>query len=168
MPEGDEFDAEGAASRALGDVADVGDGVNEMVDGDDAADAIDDGDGSDPTDSDDGGGGVSGVLPASASSALRSMLLAPERGPTRQTFEGAGVDEDKSLMLDGATDWLLDVTDLDDVGETIGPVGKIALGISKRSGDGGDDGGGGDGADAADQEGSGESVPDEVGGVPST
>lgn len=170
----DEFDAGAAAQRAMGDVADVGEDVAEMVD--DAGDAAEAAAGSDPAPDGDSGGGdggdggdSSGVVPASVTGAVRSLFLAPERGPSQQTFAEAGVDEGGSLVLDGTTDWLLDVVDVDDVGDTLGPAGKVALGMSKRRDVG--DGGGGDGGgsdEAADQEGSAEREPDAVSGVPGT
>jgi len=164
MSEGEEFDAGGAAARAMGDVADVGEDVAEIVDGDDGG--APDGGGSDPTPaSGDAGGSTSssGVVPGGVKGAVRSLFLAPERGPTQSTFSEAGVDDGGALALDGTTDWLLDVVGVDAVGDTLGPVGKVALGLSQRQDDGADRGG----ADQADDGGGGadESV-DDGGGSP--
>lgn len=137
----DDFDASSAAARALGEHvtgepapdagADPGGDPGDDPDPDPDADADD---GADDAD-DDGGSGGSSFGPKAA---VLALLTAPERGPTDRTWREYGVGESMALVLDGATDWLLDLVDVD-VGDSLGPLGKIGLGVS-RLGDDGDDG----------------------------
>lgn len=160
MSEG--FDAGSAAKRALGETAEVGEGVADIVEGssdqEDGADPIPSGD----DDRGDGGDG-GGWLPASATDAARSLFLAPERGPSASTFSTHGVDASGSLILDGATDWLLDLVDVDNVGDSLGPAGKIGLGLSDLGPGRGDQESDGD-QEASDDAGAGDVDVDVDGG----
>jgi hypothetical protein len=64
---------------------------------------------------------------------LITLVAAPERGPTHRTFsEQLDVDEGAAHILDGIVDIVLDVVDVgEEIGETVGPAGKIAVGVSR-------------------------------------
>lgn len=135
----DGFDASEAAGRAVGDLADGS--IDADVDA--ATDESDDDDGSDPTSS------------TSLTHYLTPLVFAPERGPTTSTFCGHGCSRSIGQILDGITDYILDLLDRDP-GDNIGPLGKIGLGISNfgadrssTSDDDGDDGADGSAAPTA-------------------
>jgi len=129
----EEWDAGEAAARAVGDLADDSDpepSGGPSPDGGDTAVG-------DP--SPDGSAGTT----STARSALASLFTADERGPTAETFQRYDVDPGVALIGDGVTDWLLDVAG-QDVGDSLGPAGKMALGVSRlgpaeHADDGGDD-----------------------------
>lgn len=111
-----EFDASDAARRALGT---LDDNPEQAVDVDPATDTGGEGGGSPP---DSGGSG----------SPLHSLLFAPERGPTQPVIASKGIGDDIALVLDGTTDWVLDVIGgdkADELGNSLGPLGKITLGF---------------------------------------
>jgi hypothetical protein len=74
-----------------------------------------------------------------------TLIAADERGPTAPTFqERLDVDEGVAQILDGVIDIVLDVVDVgEQLGDTIGPLAKIGIGVSRLSGNG---------VDGADQE----------------
>ena len=134
----DDFDAGALADVATGGSTSASPGEMTVSDGvADVAEGVGGGGGGDPDAGDDGYGSL-----------LRSLLLAPERGPTQPTFTDVGVPADPALVLDGVIDWLLDVVDVDDgdVDDTLGPIGKIGIGLAgmfrslSDDGDGDDDG----------------------------
>jgi len=165
----DEFDPSAAAARAVGDLADedVGGGTG-GGDPDPASTASDEGgspeslDDSDSTEGD--GGGAAGVL----ASFVVPLFVADERGPSSSTFQDFDVPEGLSLILDGLTDYVLDLAGKD-VGDSLGPAGKIGLGYSRLAGGGSStEGDGGERDDRDDEQGDGGGAPDldaDVGGV---
>lgn len=165
----EEFDAGAAADRALGEVAEVGDGVAEVVDDatDAAAESVDElnDDGVDPDAGSDGSGGVlddvGDAVPGGVRGALGSLFVAPERGPTADTIGERGMGDGGSLILDGVTDWVLDLIGRDP-GDTLGPAGKIGLGYSMLVDSSGDSDDAGDG----DAGGGGDGEAPDMGGVP--
>lgn len=118
----DGFDASAAAGRAVGDLADGS--IDADVDAATAEsdDDVGDGGGSDPTSS------------TSLTHYLTPLVFAPERGPTTSTFCENGCSRSIGQILDGITDYILDLLDRDP-GDNIGPLGKIGLGISNIGGD---------------------------------
>lgn len=131
----DEFDAAGAAAKAMGETSEAAaDAAGDAADA--AVDVVDDAGGEGASDAPD------------TRSVLRSLLFAPERGPTQRTFVAHGVDPEPALALDGVVDWVLDVVPSDggdDLGDSLGPLGKIVMGVGAMF-TGGGDGGGDDGA----------------------
>jgi len=126
------FDAGAAAAAATGDV--------------DADDPVEDLDPERVNDQDDDvvdlGSGVAGVA--------TTLVAADERGPTAPTLEERlDLDEGTAHIVDAVTDIVLDVVDAD-VGDTVGPLGKLALGISRLGSGGGGGGGAGGQASAGD------------------
>jgi hypothetical protein len=74
---------------------------------------------------------------------LAPLLTAPERGPTARTIAERGVDPEIAVMLDGLIDYALDLVDVE-MGDNLGPAGKVAIGLSAVRGAAGP---AGDGAD---------------------
>lgn len=108
-----EFDPEAAAAAATGET---------VVE--DADDSTDDG-ADDSTDADD-----AIALGTVAASVLGPLLTAPERGPSADTLVERGIDPQIAAVLDGVIDYILELVGLD-VGDTLGPAGKIAVGLSQ-------------------------------------
>jgi len=152
----DEFDPQAAARAAAGETA--GGGAPSPGGRDQASADAD-------VDEDQGDEEESSAMGMGA--LLLPLFLAPERGPTAQTFNDYGVDGGISMILDGITDYVLDLLGKD-VEDNLGPAGKIGLGVTQlresATGSSGDDSSdGGDGGD--------DDLPDEApappGGVPS-
>jgi hypothetical protein len=142
----DEFDAAGAAAKAMGDTSDAAaDAAGDATDA--AVDVVDD------------AAGEGASKAPDTRSVLQSLLFAPERGPTQHTFVAHGVSPEPALALDGVVDWVLDVapTDAgDELGDSLGPLGKITMGVGAMVSGAGDeetddgpvdDAGGDDGGD---------------------
>lgn len=144
----DDWDADAAAARAVGAQADGDlDGSDHVADaGDDAGDSSSDGDDGD-------GGSSSGG--SSSSRSLKGIALAfftaDEHGPRAETWREKGVSENLAHILDGTTDWVLDLVGRDP-GDSLGPAGKIGLGLSGITG--------GSSSDDADRDDTGSSSDD--------
>ncbi|MFC3476117.1 hypothetical protein [Halobacterium litoreum] len=154
----DEFDPATAAARATGDLVDT--------DADDLEDVPDDagaGDGADPTpdpDTDgDDSGGESTTSSAGSAGAVATFLLplfvADEAGPTASTLrDEVGVGHTTAHLLDGGLDYVLHFSDTlgDQLGDSLGPAGKLGRGLSPLLDDAGadDQEDSDDAADAAD------------------
>jgi hypothetical protein len=114
----EDFNAEAVAARAAGEFPDAGD----------------DSDGPDSESVDDAGDEELDVADTVAT-ILLVLVAADERGPTAPTIQQKlDVDQGVAMIVDGATDIVLEIVDTD-VGDTVGPMGKIAVGVS-RMGDG--------------------------------
>lgn len=127
----DDFDPSAAAARAVGDLADEdvgGDAPTPDSTSTEESGSPDDEDSGPDSDSDSKGMLATVILP---------LFLASERGPTSSTFQNHDIGEGLSLILDGFTDYLLDLAGRDDVGDNLGPAGKIGLGMSRLQGDSG-------------------------------
>jgi len=111
----DDFDPTVAASLASGDEPDAG------------ADM-----GADPQTSTPNPGGDSDEdvvdVGSIATAYLAPLLTAPERGPTASTLQERGLDERSAQLLDGVIDYILEVAGIE-VGDHLGPAGKIALAL---------------------------------------
>jgi len=132
VSDGDEFDPSAAAARAVGDFADedVGGGTG-GGDPDPASTASDEG--GSPESPDDSDSADDSDASGLAATFLLPLFLADERGPTSSTFRDHDVPEGLSLMLDGLTDYILDLAGRD-VGDSLGPAGKMSLGYSRLAG----------------------------------
>jgi hypothetical protein len=113
----EDFDPEAVAARAAGDDPDVGAGDEDVVDDDE-------GDEGDEWEIADTVGGI-----------LLVLVAADERGPSARTIQQKlDVDEGPAYIVDGLTDLVLEIVDAD-VGDSVGPLGKMAVGFSRMGDD---------------------------------
>lgn len=119
----EEFDASALAAVAEGrDVGSAPEGGS-----DPAPEADVDGDGS--SDADDSGPPSKGRL----AGFVLPLFIAGEAGPSASRFEERGVSQALANVLDGVTDYLLDLVGKDP-GDSLGPAGKIGIGLSQMDG----------------------------------
>jgi hypothetical protein len=106
----EDFDPEAVAARAAGEDPDAG-AADE--------DVVNDGEGNEW----EIGETVGGILLV--------LVAADERGPTARTIQRKlDVDEGPAYLVDGLTDLVLEIVDAD-VGDSVGPLGKMAVGFSR-------------------------------------
>jgi hypothetical protein len=151
--DGEDFDP-----GALADVAegrDVGAGGGSAPDQTPTPDSSDDAGAAGSSDAGDDGddAGSAGGL----KQGILLLFVADPRGPSDSTFRSRGVGQGLANILDGVTDWLLSLVGKDP-GDSLGPAGKIGLGLSQLDvlGDGSSTTSSGDGdvgSDAIDEDG---------------
>jgi len=132
MSDGGEFDPSAAAMRASGQMADREVDTASSTPSGDSTTA----DGTQDDESDGGDADAVGVTGALAAYVM-PLFTAPTRGPTASTFEEYDVGKPWARILDGVSDYVLDLVDRDP-GDSLGPIGKIGLGFTSFETDQGD------------------------------